>query len=200
MDCPLCNKFANYSDHLQRQMSQQKVPFAKDGHIGMIRSFTKTRYCHWPSFLQEPIQAHPDHLQKPNVLPNRPLCKDLQKQNVIMYAPLCNWLASPHSSNHLQRQMSQRTVPFTKDGPIQMIQIICKNKVLSLAILFARANSTLSGSFAKTKCGAIQPYFQKLKKKKFHHRVTNQPLFNELVHLQKPNFVLDPIFFWQRFD
>ena len=36
-----------------------------------------------------------------------------------------------------QRQLSgmrlQRKVPFTKDGPIQMIQIICKNKVLSLA-------------------------------------------------------------------
>ena len=128
---------ANHSDHLPRQMSQQKVPFAKDGPIGMIRSFTKTRYCHLPSLLQEPIQAHPDHLQKPNVLPNCPLCKDLQKLNVIMYVPLYNWLASPHSSNHLQRQISQRTVPFTKDGPIQMIQIICKNKVLSLAILFA---------------------------------------------------------------
>ena len=110
-----------------------------------------------------------------------------------MDPPFCNELTN--YSDHLQRQMSQQKVPFAKYGPIQMTRIICKNKVLSLAILFARANSTRSGSFAKTKFGAIPPYLQKLKKKKFHHRVTNKPLFNELVHLQKPNFVLVPIFF-----
>ena len=84
---------------------------------------------------------------KCRTIPNRPLLKHLQKQSIITDRTLCIWLAQPHYSDHLQRQRSQRTVPITKYWPIPMIQIICKNKVLSLTTLFPRAESSLSGSF-----------------------------------------------------
>ena len=79
-----------------------------------------------------------------------------------MDCPLCNELAD--YSDHLQRKVSQRMVPITKDWPVQMTQIICKNKVLSLTILFAGPNSSRSRSFEKTKLGTRPSYLQRCEK------------------------------------
>ena len=115
-----------------------------------------------------------------------------------MDPPFCNELTN--YSDHLQRQMSQQKVPFAKYGPIQMTRIICKNKVLSLAILFARANSTLSGSFAKTKCGAIPPYLQKFEEEKISSQSHEQTSFQRAGPFAKTKLCAGPYLFWQRFD
>ena len=166
-------------------------PLQKIDPSGWSMSFAKIKCCHWPSSFQELTPAHPDHLQtKCHTRPS--YCKGLKnkmsswshglsslqragrlfwsfaKKSVTTDGSHYKRLTRPDDPDHLQKQSVVTDHPLCRTQ-FKPIQIIWKNETWYKTVLFA----------------------EMWKNTKFHHRVTNRPLFNELAHLQKPNFVLD---------